>query len=55
MANTIAIVPGTGFGPSVGNIFLTVLVIILSAAVILWLLSLIPGVKQYVPFLPAQA
>lgn len=55
MANTITVVPGTGIGSSLGNIFLTVLAIVASVAVILWIVSMIPGANKYVPFAQPQA
>lgn len=52
MANTITVIPGNNIGSTIGNIFLLVLVIVISYAVIAWIAGTI-GVSKYVPLAPA--
>ena len=54
MANTIAIVPGTSFLSTLGNLFLTVLFIVLFVALAAWMIRQIPTVGNYVPYYPSN-
>ena len=50
MANTIAIVPGTGIASTLGNLLITVFVIVLFVALAAWAIRQIPTVGDYVPY-----
>lgn len=54
MANTIAIVPGTNIWSSLGNLFITVLFIVLFVALAAWAIRQIPTVGEYVPYYPSK-
>lgn len=51
MANTITVVPGNTFLSALGNLFLTVLAIVIFFAAIVALADLV-GARKYVPFAP---
>ena len=53
MANTIAIVPGAGIASTLGNLLITVFVIVLFAAASIWVVRQIPTIGTSVPNYPA--